>query len=147
MAGQLTEQEKADIKAVFDSFDKDGNKSISSKELGAVMKACGQNLSKDQLDNLMKAVDTNNSGCIDFSEFCTMMVSAMNAKPSEDDMLEAFKACDKDGNGYLSKSEIKTVMADLNIKLSDEDVNNMIKQADKDGDGKVNYQEFVKIMA
>jgi calmodulin len=36
---------------------------------------------------------------------------------------ESFKVFDKDGNGYISASELKMVMASLGEKLTDDEVN------------------------
>ena len=43
MVDQLTEQEREEFKEVFNMFDKDGDNTISTKELGVVMRALGQN--------------------------------------------------------------------------------------------------------
>ena len=59
---------------------------------------------------------------------------------TQDEIREAFKVFDKDGNGYISASELRHVMTNLGEKLTDEEVDEMIKEADVDGDGKVNYE-------
>jgi calmodulin len=45
------------------------------------------------------------------------------------------KVFDKDGNGYISSSELRHVMNMLGEKLSDFEVGEMVKEADLDGDG------------
>lgn len=52
---------------------KDGNGSISSKELGVAMRALGQNPTEQELLDMVNEVDIDGSGTIDFSEFCQMM--------------------------------------------------------------------------
>ena len=47
---------------------------------------------------------------------------------------------DKNGDGYISASELRHVMTTLGEKLTDEEVDEMIREADIDGDGKVNYE-------
>lgn len=46
---------------------------------------------------------------------------------------------DKNGDGYISASELRHVMTTLGEKLTDDEVDEMIREADIDGDGKVNY--------
>lgn len=46
---------------------------------------------------------------------------------------------DKDGNGYISSSELRHVMNMLGEKLSDYEVGEMVKEADLDGDGKFRF--------
>lgn len=57
-----------DCKEAFDLFDKDGEGSISSKELGTVMRAIGQVPSEDELQEMINQVDVDGSGTIDFNE-------------------------------------------------------------------------------
>ena len=47
---------------------------------------------------------------------------------------------DKNGDGYISASELRHVMTTLGEKLTDDEVDEMIREADIDGDGKVNYE-------
>jgi Ca2+-binding EF-hand superfamily protein len=53
----------------------------------------------------------------------------------EEELREAFKVFDKDGNGFVSAAELKHVMTNLGEKLTDEEVDEMIREADVDGDG------------
>ena len=52
----------------------------------------------------------------------------------------AFKAFDKDGNGYISRAELTEVMRKSGDKLSEDEVDGMIRKADLDKDGQVNYE-------
>lgn len=91
-------------------------------------------------------IDADGSGTIDFPEFLTMMARKMKDTDSEEEILEAFKVFDKDGNGFISAAELRHIMTNLGEKLTDEEVDEMIREADIDGDGQINYEEFVKMM-
>ena len=80
------------------------------------------------------------NGTIDFSEFLTMMSRKMKDTDSEEELREAFRVFDKDGNGFISAAELRHVMTNLGEKLTDEEVDEMIREADIDGDGQVNYE-------
>ena len=77
---------------------------------------------------------------IDFPEFLTMMARKMKDTDSEEEIREAFRVFDKDGNGFISAAELRHVMTNLGEKLTDEEVDEMIREADIDGDGQVNYE-------
>ena len=59
---------------------------------------------------------------------------------------EAFKVFDKDGNGFISASDLRHVVTNQGEKLTDEEGDAMICEADVDGDGQINYEEVVKMM-
>uniref|UniRef100_A0A663EY60 EF-hand domain-containing protein n=1 Tax=Aquila chrysaetos chrysaetos TaxID=223781 RepID=A0A663EY60_AQUCH len=140
MADQLTEEQIAEFKEAFSLFDKDGDGTITTKELGTVMRSLGQNPTEAELQDMINEVDADGNGTIDFPEFLTMMVRKMKDTDSEEEIREAFRVFDKDGNGYISAAELRHVMTNLGEKLTDEEVDEMIREADIDGDGQVNYE-------
>merc|ERR1712170_172392 len=146
MADQLTEEQIAEFKEAFSLFDKDGDGTITTKELGTVMRSLGQNPTEAELRDMIREVDQDNNGTMDFDEFLGMMAKKMNTRENDDEIREAFKVFDKDGDGMISAAELRHVMTNLGEKLTDEEVDEMIREADIDGDGQVNYEEFVTMM-
>ena len=146
MTDQLTEEQIAEFKEAFSLFDKDGDGSITSKELGTVMRSLGQNPTEHELQDMIAEIDAQGSGSIGFPEFLTLMARKMKDTDNEQDIVEAFKVFDKDGNGFISAAELRHVMTNLGEKLTDEECDEMIREADIDGDGQINYEEFVKMM-
>jgi len=145
MKGVRTEEQIAEFKEAFSLFDKDGDGTITTKELGTVMRSLGQNPTEAELNDMINEVDADGNGTIDFPEFLTMMARKMKDTDSEEEILEAFKVFDKDGNGFISAAELRHIMTNLE-ELTDEEVDEMIREADIDGDGQINYEEFVKMM-
>jgi calmodulin len=80
---------------------------------------------------------------LDFDEFLAMMSDKMKGLDDDEEIREAFKVFDKNGDGFIESSELRQVMQSLGEKLTEEEVEDMIREADADGDGRVNYQEFV----
>lgn len=146
MAEHLTEDQITEFKEAFSLFDKDGDGSITTKELGTVMRTLGQNPTEAELQDMISEVDADGSGTIDLSEFLNLMARRMKDGDTEEELKEAFRVFDKDQNGFISATELRHVMVNLGEKLTDEEVNEMIREADADGDGQINYQEFVKVM-
>ena len=52
----------------------------------------------------------------------------------------------QDGNGFISRQELKAVMMNLGEKLNDEECDALVDEADMDGDGVINYEEFYMMM-
>jgi len=56
-------------------FDKDGSGKISKQELKEVMKNLGENLSDQEITEMIREADDNGDGEVDFEEFVKMMAT------------------------------------------------------------------------
>ena len=61
-------------------------------------------------------------------------------------MLEMFKLFDANGNGTISKEELKEAMKKLGEPLSEKELNDLIAAHDKNGDGVIDDKEFTSMM-
>ena len=69
------------------------------------------------------------------------------SKLSEEQVQElktAFQAMDTNGDGQVTKEELKALLSTLGEAVDDAVIDEMIKIADVNGDGKVDFNEFVK---
>jgi calcium-dependent protein kinase len=74
----LSKQEKDNLARVFKAFDKNGDGKLSIDEVKTgYIEHYGRVMSDDEIEKMFKAVDSDNSGFIDYSEF---VVAAMNEK-------------------------------------------------------------------
>jgi len=95
---------------------------------------------------MFKAVDTDNSGFIDYSEF-VVAATSQSQLTSQEKLRAAFKMFDKDGSGIISADEIREVLCFGGTNsLSEEQVDAIIKQVDENGDGEIQFEEFVTMM-
>jgi len=97
---------------------------------------------RSEISNFQEFAD----GVIDFPEFLSLMSRKMRDTDTEEEMVEAFKVFDKEGNGFISAAELRHVMSNLGEKITDEEMDEMVREADVDSDGNINYEEFVKMM-
>lgn len=142
----LTSEQIEEFREAFSLFDRNGDGTITTTELGTVMRSLGQNPTETELRDMINEVDEDGSGTVEFDEFLKMMAKKLKDSDAMEELREAFRVFDKDGNGYISSSELRHVMNMLGEKLSDYEVGEMVKEADLDGDGMVNYEEFVAMM-
>jgi len=146
MADKLSPEQVNEFKEAFSLFDKDGDGCITTKELGTVMRSLGQHPTEAELADMVREIDVDGNGQIDFNEFLNMMVMKMKDVITEEEIREAFLLFDNDGNGFISAAELRHVMTNLGETLTDEEVEELMHEADANGDGQIDYDEFVKLM-
>lgn len=146
MYKKLTDDKIAEFRCAFDLFDTDGDNFISAKELSNVIENTGQSVSQEDLREMIREVDEDGDGLINFDEFLDLMESKMKDNDSEEELMEAFKLFDKNSNNLVSKNEIKQVMHMLGENLSQDEIEDLMMQFDQDRDGFLNYEEFKKMM-
>lgn len=126
----------------------DGNGSISATELASILKKMGTEASESELKDMIHEIDVDGDGEIQFEEFLLLFSRhKKNQLPEDEELRQAFKVFDADGNGTISKVELKRVMDMLGEKLNDAQIDEMMKEADTNGDGEIDFGEFKKMMA
>ena len=142
----ITESQRKELQDVFDQFDKDKDGKISANELENAMQSMGQNPTVEEVQEMMKEVDLNQDGKIDFDEFMTLMIKTSPENQAEEEVINAFRVFDKEGNGLISSAELKHIMMNIGDKMTEEEADEMVNEADIDEDGMINYEEFVRMM-
>ena len=108
------------------------------------------------LTELLELIDRDGNGIINFSEFTMIARSIKNGNRvrnarktmagkvketySEEEIREAFRVLDKDGNGFISATEVRHVITNREQR-ADEILREI--RAHIDESGQVNYEEFV----
>jgi hypothetical protein len=62
-----------ETRAAFNVFDKDGSGTISADELRQVMKSLGENLTDEEIDEMIREADKDKNGTIDCELYPTQM--------------------------------------------------------------------------
>ena len=142
----LTDQQIIEFREAFQAFDKDGNGSISTKELGTVMRSLGQNLSEAEIKQMIEIVDEDKSGTIDFKEFLNLMARNMKIVNKEEELLDALNTLDQDGSGKISKYKLRNIILKTDKKITGEEIEEIIKTFDMDEEGNIDVQDFIQIL-
>merc|ERR1711988_1807694 len=142
----VTEEQIAEYKEAFAMFDKTKDGTIEAAELASVIRTLGQDVTDGEVQEMLKEVDIDGNGSVDFPEFLQMMINKNKTADPEAELTEAFKTFDKDESGFIDAKELGSVMASLGEKMTDEEVAEMIKEADLDADGVISFAEFKQMM-
>ncbi|KAG0668580.1 phosphorylase kinase, delta [Maudiozyma exigua] len=142
----LTADQIAEFKETFDLFDKDHSGSISASELKSVMKSLGLSPTDEEVQDLVNEIDIDGNNEIEFNEFLTLMSKQMPSNDTEQELIEAFKVFDTNGDGVISVSELKSVLKSIGEDLSDDELNQMIQEVSK-GTGEINIEQFAALLS
>jgi len=143
---RLADNQLEQFKEAFQMFDVDGGGSIDSSELGDLMASVGQAVSPDELAEMIAAADADGTGDIDFIEFAVLMAHRMHVTSSPNMLKQAFKIFDHNGDGTISKVEIRKLMVNLGEKVTAADVEMMVAGIDQNGDGQIDMHEFRDVL-
>jgi Ca2+-binding EF-hand superfamily protein len=138
----MTEEEIQKLWEAFKVFDTDSSGSISTEELGKVMRSLGQSPNEIELRDMIKEVDVDLSGTIDFQEFKALMVSQQGDRTSR--LKLAFSVFDEDNSGQITAQELRSVMSQFG--LTDKELDEMLQEVDNDGDASIDFNEFCKLV-
>jgi len=146
MATKITAQQLEELKASFKLFDKNGDGKITAMELKEAMAKLGNKMTLKEVQEMIKGVDTDGNGTVEFEEFVTMMSDSLQTDTAEEDLKNAFKTFDKDGDGFITAPELRLAMKQMGEIISEQEAKEMIKNADTDGNNKIDFNEFVAMM-
>ena len=141
----LSKVQGDEFKEAFDLFDKDQSGTISVEEFGSVMKSLGQSAPAPELKRMIGEVDLNTDGLIDLAEFMEMLGKKMRHLDNEEEIMEAFKIFDIDGDGMITGDEMQKSLSDMGEDLRREDIDKMISHVAGGGEA-VDYDHFKAMM-
>ena len=148
MALHLTGEEFETLRDYFKDLDEDEDGKITRSELKAYFEVRSVSRSDDDVDTMMRMMDSDVSGSVEFPEFLEMLAFfEYNKGISEWQLRQMFRSKDKDGNGVLSADEIKllfSMFTDWNTVPHQKEIEDIIKSLDNNDDGKIDYEEFIK---
>lgn len=141
----ISKQEEEKLKEIFVAIDENADGKLSREELikgYSLIEPAAKDV-EAKVDEMMKNLDSDHSGAIDYSEF---IVGLMDKKKllSESNLKQAFDLFDKDKSGTLTRDEIKSILG-VGKNMSEKVWEEVIKEVDKNNDGLICFEEF-KIM-
>merc|ERR1712107_400668 len=93
---KLTEEQVGQITQAFELFDTDGSGTIETQELKIAMRALGFEPKQEEIDKMVRDVDDDGSGSVDFPEFLDMMAHKILNRDPIEEINKAFKLFDDD---------------------------------------------------
>ena len=105
------------------------------------------NITKRQVSTLIRSIDIDGNGEIEFNEFLEFMRKLDEQDEQDEEALkEVFMLFDRDEKGYLTPESVYHIFLSIGEKIKLEDITNILKENDIDGDGNLNFQDFKMLM-
>jgi calcium-dependent protein kinase len=149
IAQQMPDTEIANLKNIFTTIDRNGDGQLNLVELMEGIQKSGVNISNLGFDlkDVIANIDSNGSGVIDYTEFIAATLEKKKYM-REDRLWSAFRVFDVDGNGQITKEELRHIlMGGLGDIQTSKSLDDLIRECDVDGDGQISFDEFVKMMS
>jgi len=142
-----SQEEKSELLKTFQMLDANGDGKLTREEIiDGFQRILESENPEEDADAILRQLDNNNSGTIDYTEF---VVATINRKTllSKERLETAFKIFDQDGNGYLTADELREIFNPGNSKNVDDDVwTQWIREVDDNSDGRISLSEFKAMM-
>lgn len=81
------------------------------------MSSVGFRCDDEQIAEMVKVADSNNTGTIELDEFLNLMIGQLRDKHTKHEYARKFQIFDKNNDGYISESEIRRVTEVLGVNL------------------------------
>lgn len=145
------------LQAIFASVDKDHSGTLESSELAVLLEDLSMKPDPDELETIMREMDTNFDGEIEFEEFVTWVSSQGSAESTANlrqrikhrqkeigHLQEMFDRIDVDCNGTMDLDEFQQLTVDVGLALNAIELQSLWLELDEDSSGEVEFDEFVK---
>lgn len=137
-----------EIRDAFNSFDLDKNDFVGAAEIRHVLVNIGENVTDEEVDEMIRMCDRDGDGQVSYSEFYRMVT---NREPPSANALAAMSSSEGVLNGTLvaQRNARKTALVNFvaDFTITSEVLNRMggkVRRMGKADGGMVNYEEFCK---
>jgi len=145
----LDREQVITLKKAFDAFDMEKKGAISIETTGTILRMMGYKSSPDGFKELIREIDEDGNGELDFEEFVMLSANFLVEEDEEalkKELKDAFRIYSKENPGYIRTESLREILHELDPNLTNEDLNGIISEIDKDNNGKVEFDEFCDLM-
>lgn len=147
---ELTREQTAEFRRVFDLFDSDGDGRLTRREITDALEVLGRSVSKADADRLLASIDKGDkgdegdeSGIVSPETFIAWMAGRADLDLGAD-LRAVFELLDADHSGALSAEELAMFLRGISsAATSPDEIARIVERADKSKNGMIELAEFV----
>ena len=134
---------QSDIDKFKECFHYHARKTIKTEDdLSVIMRSLGNSPTKVEISKYFSKYGPE----IEFASFLECMHDHSSVENPEKELLDAFRAHDRQKQGYVNASDVRNILMNLGEKLSNREVEAMLRDANVQPGGQLRYNEFVKTL-
>lgn len=105
------------------------------------MRSTGLNPTQAELEKMVKSVDADQNGTLNFAEFQTLMIREVK-KSELDQLRKVFSSYDRNNDGTVTVGEARQGLKESGFADDkiEETIGQMFEETDFDKDGKLNFE-------
>ncbi len=130
------------LRNIFYKIDLNMDGKLSKEELYKAYKEAGIDITKEQLQKIMRSMDFDGNGYIEYEEFIRVTLPKEQLF-TDINLKNAFDMFDKDKNGTISINEIIEV---IGTELDKNAIEELKKEVSYDGDKEIDFKHFKEFM-
>ena len=143
MAISFNESDIEEFRDCFSLFAKE--KYITSPDqLSTIMRSLAFSPTTSEVQDYYR--EFGRDGRIDFATFISIMEKHSKIEKCQQDIVDAFKAHDPQGNGNVPASELRHILTNFGNKMSSAEVDQLFKDAGVQSGGSVHCDKIVKVL-
>lgn len=143
---KFTDEQLVEFRDLFQMFDKDNQGILTGMNLLQVMRSIGHTPTEADMIDLMREMDIDNSGSIDFYEFVRVISREMSPSERQEEIRYAFDLFDDNQDGFLTYEDLKsTIEKYLSNSIDDRQIRQMIELTDHSGHGQISFDDFLRV--
>ncbi|XP_073220985.1 probable calcium-binding protein CML13 isoform X1 [Cicer arietinum] len=144
---QLTRQKKLEIVEAFEIYNYNKSSTIDAEDMMRAMRTLGFDMTKEEIDEMIIKMDTNNNGIIEFHEFEDLVTIKIGERDIKEKLKKAFNFIDKDKMKKIRATDVEVYAEMLwhNFNFTIEEISQMIVEAPKIN-GVLDVNDFISLM-
>lgn len=128
---------------IFNKFDFNKDGFIEASDLLKALKSTHNNMNDNQIEEYFKG--SNFDEKISYHTFLAMTLD-LSEVMSDKKLQSLFKTFDLDGNGEITKEEMRKAFSKICLTISEEEIDEIFQMHDHDSNGTIDINEFKRMM-
>eukprot|EP00045_Choanoeca_perplexa_P001526 m.20139 g.20139 ORF g.20139 m.20139 type:complete len:145 (+) comp11003_c0_seq2:80-514(+) len=122
MSEKFNAKQIEEFREAYSIYDEDGDGKLDSDTCCRALRACGIPLTQNTIATITTDLDLYSDGEVNWDAFLALLEEHHKPLPTKQELIEAFKEMDGDGNGTIERAELKRYLQNVGEKLSESEV-------------------------